>query len=158
MKMTQEPHEPVPRLSDLLEYLAQPGSEHVWAFLDVKVTIQLSLTPTPIYTCNVWRTLTQSVNKQRPRHHPRNRQNNRLHRTTPEPPLAHPPHPRLLVLSLHPPDHHPPPILLHGPRLLRPPRRSPLLSPPQPRGLQCEPAGVDGSAGPWVSGRCAQSE
>lgn len=38
VKMTQEPHEPVPRFSELLEYLAQPGSEHVWAFLDVKVS------------------------------------------------------------------------------------------------------------------------
>ena len=117
----------------------------------------------PLLTCihisiHIRRRLTHPVNKQRPRHHPRNRQNNRLRRTSPEPPLAHPPHPRLLVLSLHPADHHPPPILLHGPRLLRSPRCTPLLPPPQPRGLQREPAGVDGSAGPWVSGRRTQSK
>lgn len=32
-----EPHEGIPRLADLLEYLAQPGLEDKWAFLDIKV-------------------------------------------------------------------------------------------------------------------------
>ena len=37
--MLQEPHEPVPRLSDLLKYLAQPENEQIWAFLDIKVLL-----------------------------------------------------------------------------------------------------------------------
>lgn len=32
-----EPHEPMPRLIDLLEFLASPGLEHVWLLLDIKV-------------------------------------------------------------------------------------------------------------------------
>lgn len=35
--MVQEPHERVPKLTDLLEFLAQAENEHLWAFLDVKV-------------------------------------------------------------------------------------------------------------------------
>ncbi|KAF2758358.1 PLC-like phosphodiesterase [Pseudovirgaria hyperparasitica] len=31
------PHESMPRLKDLLEYLTQPGCEHIWVLLDVKV-------------------------------------------------------------------------------------------------------------------------
>ena len=31
------PHEPIPRLKDLLEYLASPGLENVWLLLDIKV-------------------------------------------------------------------------------------------------------------------------
>lgn len=27
----------MPRLVDLLEYLAQPGQEHIWVLLDIKV-------------------------------------------------------------------------------------------------------------------------
>ena len=30
------PHEPMPRLKDLLEFLASPGLEHVWLLLDIK--------------------------------------------------------------------------------------------------------------------------
>lgn len=37
--MLQEPHEPVPKFSDLLEYLAQPENEQVWAFIDIKVLL-----------------------------------------------------------------------------------------------------------------------
>ena len=33
----------MPRLQDLLEYLTQPGTEHVWLLLDIKVPI----TPAP---------------------------------------------------------------------------------------------------------------
>lgn len=36
--MLEEPHERVPKLTDLLEFLAQPENEHLWAFLDVKVS------------------------------------------------------------------------------------------------------------------------
>ena len=31
------PHEPMPRLKDLLEYLATPPRDHVWLLLDIKV-------------------------------------------------------------------------------------------------------------------------
>jgi len=30
-------HEPMPRLIDVLEYLRQPGREHIWVLLDIKV-------------------------------------------------------------------------------------------------------------------------
>ncbi len=33
----KEPHAPMPRLIDLLEYLASPGLENVWLLLDIKV-------------------------------------------------------------------------------------------------------------------------
>ena len=33
----QAPHEPMPRLRDLLEYLASPGREEIWLLLDIKV-------------------------------------------------------------------------------------------------------------------------
>jgi hypothetical protein len=32
-----EPHEPMPRLKDLLELLAKPGNEKIWLLLDIKV-------------------------------------------------------------------------------------------------------------------------
>ena len=31
------PHEPMPRLEDLLEFLASPGLENIWLLLDIKV-------------------------------------------------------------------------------------------------------------------------
>jgi tubulin gamma len=37
MKTLKEPHESMPRLVDLLEYLAQPGLEEIWVLLDIKV-------------------------------------------------------------------------------------------------------------------------
>ncbi|KAL1585650.1 hypothetical protein WHR41_06031 [Cladosporium halotolerans] len=37
LRTTQEPHEPMPRLTDLLEFLASPGNEHIWVFLDIKL-------------------------------------------------------------------------------------------------------------------------
>lgn len=37
LRTLAEPHEPLPRLSDLLEYMAEPGNEHVWVLLDIKV-------------------------------------------------------------------------------------------------------------------------
>lgn len=37
LKTIQEPHEPMPRLSELLEYLAQPGLEEIWLLLDIKL-------------------------------------------------------------------------------------------------------------------------
>ncbi|KAL8701674.1 MAG: hypothetical protein Q9201_004777 [Fulgogasparrea decipioides] len=35
-RTAQAPHEPMPRLADLLEYLALPGNERVWLLLDIK--------------------------------------------------------------------------------------------------------------------------
>ncbi|RDL39214.1 putative Glycerophosphoryl diester phosphodiesterase [Venustampulla echinocandica] len=37
LRTLQKPHEPMPRLKDLLEYLAEPGLEDVWVLLDIKV-------------------------------------------------------------------------------------------------------------------------
>ncbi|KIW41555.1 uncharacterized protein PV06_07103 [Exophiala oligosperma] len=37
LRTIQEPHEPMPRLVDLLEYVAQPGLEHVWLLFDIKI-------------------------------------------------------------------------------------------------------------------------
>ena len=37
LKTLKEPHESMPRLADLLEYLAQPGMEEIWVMLDIKV-------------------------------------------------------------------------------------------------------------------------
>ncbi|KAK7989356.1 hemoglobin [Apiospora arundinis] len=36
LRTTRKPHEPMPRLVDLLEYLAQPGQENIWILLDIK--------------------------------------------------------------------------------------------------------------------------
>ncbi|KAH6625443.1 Tubulin/FtsZ, GTPase domain-containing protein [Boeremia exigua] len=37
LRTLKEPHESMPRLSDLLEYLAQPGLENIWLLLDIKL-------------------------------------------------------------------------------------------------------------------------
>jgi hypothetical protein len=37
LRTIKAPHEPMPRLVDLLEYLAQPGREQIWVLLDIKV-------------------------------------------------------------------------------------------------------------------------
>jgi len=37
LRTLKEPHEPMPRLQDLLEYLAAPGLEDIWILLDIKV-------------------------------------------------------------------------------------------------------------------------
>lgn len=37
LRTLKEPHEPMPRLLDLLEYLAQPGLEEIWVMLDIKL-------------------------------------------------------------------------------------------------------------------------
>ncbi|KAF2721910.1 PLC-like phosphodiesterase [Polychaeton citri CBS 116435] len=36
-RTTAKPHVPMPRLKDLLEYLAQPGLEEIWLLLDIKL-------------------------------------------------------------------------------------------------------------------------
>ncbi|KAJ6095146.1 hypothetical protein N7467_002659 [Penicillium canescens] len=38
LRTVQAPHEPMPRLVDVLEYLRQPGREHIWVMLDIKLT------------------------------------------------------------------------------------------------------------------------
>jgi len=37
LRTLQEPHEPLPTLMDLLEYLTTPGLEKVWVLLDIKI-------------------------------------------------------------------------------------------------------------------------
>ncbi len=37
LRTLRKPHEPMARLVDLLEYLNEPGLEHVWVMFDVKV-------------------------------------------------------------------------------------------------------------------------
>lgn len=37
LRTLKAPHEPMPRLADLLEYLVQPGLEDIWVMLDIKV-------------------------------------------------------------------------------------------------------------------------
>lgn len=37
MRTLAEPHEPLPRLEDILQYLTQPGLEKIWLLLDIKV-------------------------------------------------------------------------------------------------------------------------
>ncbi|KAF2838317.1 tubulin-domain-containing protein [Patellaria atrata CBS 101060] len=37
LRTLKEPHEPMPRLQDLLEYLASPGLEDIWLLLDIKL-------------------------------------------------------------------------------------------------------------------------
>jgi len=38
LRTLRAPHESMPRLVDLLEYLAQPGLEDIWVLLDIKVS------------------------------------------------------------------------------------------------------------------------
>ncbi|KAJ5657068.1 hypothetical protein N7507_009018 [Penicillium longicatenatum] len=37
LRTVEAPHEPMPRLVDVLEYLRQPGREHIWVLLDIKL-------------------------------------------------------------------------------------------------------------------------
>lgn len=39
LRTLKEPHEPMSRLKDLLEYLAKPGLEDIWVLLDIKVAL-----------------------------------------------------------------------------------------------------------------------
>jgi phosphatidylglycerol phospholipase C len=38
LRTIREPHEPMPRLVDLLSYLNEPGLESIWLMLDIKVS------------------------------------------------------------------------------------------------------------------------
>lgn len=46
LRTLQAPHEPMPRLVDVLEYLSQPGRENLWILLDIKVANPFSPTHT----------------------------------------------------------------------------------------------------------------
>lgn len=37
LRTIRKPEQPMPRLVDLLEYMNQPGVEHIWIMLDIKV-------------------------------------------------------------------------------------------------------------------------
>ena len=37
LRTLSEPHEQMPRLQDIIDYLAEPGLEDVWLLLDIKV-------------------------------------------------------------------------------------------------------------------------
>lgn len=37
LRTTAAPHEPMPRLADLLEYIAHPDRSHIWMMLDIKL-------------------------------------------------------------------------------------------------------------------------
>lgn len=37
LRTSKAPHEPMPRLKDLLEYIAQPELQHIWILLDIKL-------------------------------------------------------------------------------------------------------------------------
>lgn len=39
LRTLKAPHAPMPRLVDVLEYLRQPGREHIGVLLDIKVCI-----------------------------------------------------------------------------------------------------------------------
>ena len=38
LKTTKTPHQNMPRLTDLLEWLAEAGNERLWVLLDIKVS------------------------------------------------------------------------------------------------------------------------
>lgn len=40
LRSLKAPHEPMPRLVDVLEYLRQPSREHIWVLLDIKVLVE----------------------------------------------------------------------------------------------------------------------
>jgi len=40
LRTVEAPHEPMPRLVDVLDYLRQPGREHIWVLLDIKVRLR----------------------------------------------------------------------------------------------------------------------
>jgi tubulin gamma len=48
LRTLKEPHDAMPRLVDLLEYLKQPGLEDIWVMLDIKVCILSVLQQTSI--------------------------------------------------------------------------------------------------------------
>jgi len=44
-----EPHQTMPRLQDLLEYIADPGLDDIWILLDIKVSLNL-----PVFKCHAY--------------------------------------------------------------------------------------------------------
>ena len=43
LRTLKEPHEPMPRLSELLEWLAEPENHKIWIILDIKVCTDISI-------------------------------------------------------------------------------------------------------------------
>jgi hypothetical protein len=41
LKTLAQPHQGLPRLSDLLEYLTEPGLEKIWVLLDIKASLPI---------------------------------------------------------------------------------------------------------------------
>ena len=57
LRTTREPAQPMPRLKDLLEYLASPGLEEIWLLLDIKLDNSID---------NVFRLIAQTLDQVTP--------------------------------------------------------------------------------------------
>lgn len=60
LRTIAEPHVPMPRLKELLEYLATPGLEDLWLLLDIKV-LDFQSAPYPDLTRISSSTMTQTM-------------------------------------------------------------------------------------------------
>ncbi|KAH6683033.1 putative glycerophosphoryl diester phosphodiesterase [Halenospora varia] len=63
LRTLKEPHEPMPRLKDLLEYLASPGLEDIWVLLDIKVPWPSVLEPLKNNRIDHWAKLDNHADK-----------------------------------------------------------------------------------------------
>jgi phosphatidylglycerol phospholipase C len=61
LRTLKEPHEPMPRLKDLLEYMAQPGLEDIWILLDIKVPWPALMEPFQKNRIDKWEKLDNRV-------------------------------------------------------------------------------------------------
>ena len=89
------PHEPMPRLRDLLEFLASPGLENVWLLLDIKVQY---------YPSHPFHTAPKNLlarQRRRQRHAP-HRGNHSIRRPKPPQTLESAPSPRVLGRQVPP--------------------------------------------------------
>jgi phosphatidylglycerol phospholipase C len=50
LRTLQAPHEPMPRLVDILDYLRQPELDHIWVLLDIKVLLPPRCFTSPVLT------------------------------------------------------------------------------------------------------------
>jgi hypothetical protein len=57
LRTLREPHQPMPRLRDLLGYLATPGLEDIWLLLDIKVPWPAIMEPLHKDRVNKWQKL-----------------------------------------------------------------------------------------------------
>ena len=105
LKTLKEPHQSMPRLVDLLEYLAQPGLEDIWVLLDIKVSLS-------IHVPYLHQSDTVCTARQRPRrYHARYRLRPLQRRPLPHAPLVFPHRPRHLGRKIPPPLPAAPPLL-----------------------------------------------